>query len=434
MKPLLTSLADPRCLAEITLGQKPELDALYGCFRLNNPKGDAFAPVRDVEIVARSGKQVRVIVPEKLKVDLPADAKLVNTDRFRIARIGKHGGSMFLLTLRAGWNQVERDIARMIALDPKGSFIGELRAKGGAIPLATASVLPLGRNHTWIGMILVHPEARRQGIANALMQACVKYALDSGKIINGLDATPMGNTVYGAVGYVNSYRIWRSIFQPHEFAGRCYDARHVRAMQAGDLAEVIRYDAAAFLERAAILRGLLADGAGGCFVYRDDTGAVRGYGLSRPGRLRPFVGPLIADTEAIARELLVAVARHLHAAHPGGSAFLDTPESKFNDPGVYVERTFEQAKKPSGHRLSATLTPVRDFTRMYQLVGDADVDRLAAQFSQAEGLEQRSPRVREFRETMVKAVANYSITRGFMELERAELQKKFWGITGPEKG
>jgi hypothetical protein len=35
---------------------------------------------------------------------------------------------------------------------------------------------------------------------------------------------------------------------------------------------------------------------------------------------------------------------------------------------------------------------------------------------------------------MVKAVANYSITRGFMELERAELQKKFWGITGPEKG
>jgi hypothetical protein len=130
----------------------------------------------------------------------------------------------------------------------------------------------------------------------------------------------------------------------------------------------------------------------------------------------------------------VAVARHLHAAHPGGSAFLDTPESKFNDPGVYVERTFEQAKKPSGHRLSATLTPVRDFTRMYQLVGDADVDRLAAQFSQAEGLEQRSPRVREFRETMVKAVANYSITRGFMELERAELQKKFWGITGPEKG
>jgi hypothetical protein len=99
-----------------------------------------------------------------------------------------------------------------------------------------------------------------------------------------------------------------------------------------------------------------------------------------------------------------------------------------------VERAFDQAKKPSGHRLSKTLTPVRDFTRMYQLVRDADVEKLVEQFVKAEALDAQSPRVHAFRDTMTKSVNNYTITRGFMELERRELQQKFWGITGPEKG
>lgn len=434
MSSAIKGMADPTGIAEIYLGRDAYLDRLYGCFRLNNPKGDAFAARREVEIVARSGRRVRVLAPATMQIDLPTGSKLVNTDRFRIAPIGADQDTMFLLTLRAGWNQVERDIDRMIDLDPEGSLVGLLRGADGDIPLATASVLPLGRNNTWIGMILVHPEARRQGIANAMMQACVKRAIDSGKIINGLDATPMGNTVYGAVGYVNSYRIWRSVFQLDEFAGRAYDARRVTAMRASDLADVIRYDAAAFLEREAILRGLFADGQGNCFVHRDEGGGVGGYCLARPGRLRPFVGPLIADSEGIARELLIAAARRLQTAAPGGTAFLDTPECKFADPGVYVEGAFEQARKPSGHRLSATLTPARDFTRMYQLVGDTDVDKLVEQFIKAEGLDRQSPRVLEFQATMAKSVANYTITRGFMELERAELRKKFWGITGPEKG
>ncbi|MBU4200646.1 MAG: GNAT family N-acetyltransferase [Verrucomicrobia bacterium] len=434
MKQLLNTQADPNIITDITLGKDAAVDLLYGCFRINNPRGDAFATQRDVEIVARSGNKIRINVPETMKIDLPADTKLANTQMFRLENIGKYRDTMYLLTLRAGWNQVERDINRMIDLDPEGTFVGKLYGKEFDILLATASVLPLGRNNSWIGMILVHPEVRRQGIANAMMQACVKYAIDSGKIINGLDATPMGNTVYGAVGYVNSYRIWRSVFQPGEFAEQTYDTHHVTAIKDNDLSDVIRYDADAFLERNAILRGLFTDSQDGCFVYRNDHGAVQGYCFTRPGRLRPFVGPFVADTEAIARALLIAASRHLHAGNPGGTALIDTPESKFSDPGIYVERVFEQKKKPSGHRLSTTLTPVRDFTRMYQLVRDTDVDKLVEQLVTAEGLDKQSPRVHEFRETMAKSVNNYTITRGFMELERQELQKKFWGITGPEKG
>ncbi len=434
MKHPLNPMVGLNGTSDIVLGKNKTIDALYGCFRLNNPQGTAFATERDVEIIANSGPKIRVLVPKSYKVDLPAGSKLVNTQHFRIEKIGKDQHSMALLTLRAGWNQVERDIKRMIDLDPNGTFIGKLRCRGGDIPLATASVLPLGRNNTWIGMILVHPEARRQGIANAMMQACVRHAIASGKIINGLDATPMGNTVYGAVGYVNSYRIWRSIFRLDEFANCVYDTRRIAVIHKKDLGAVARYDAAAFLERESILRRLFVDAQGSCFVYRNESDVICGYCLARPGRLRPFVGPFIADTEDIARNLMRAIARHLWSATPNGSAFIDTPECKFNNPGVYIERAFDQVKKPSDHRLSKTLQAVRDFTRMYQLVRDTDVARLVEQFRDSEGLSRHSPRVREFQATMAKSVENYTITRGFMELERSQLQHKYWGITGPEKG
>lgn len=434
MKTLIRK-ALPAKTAEIVLGKDSYIDTLYGCFRLHNPKGDPFAPEREVEIVARSGKKIRVRVPDKMRLDLPADVKACNSSSFRLEKIGKYQDAMHLLTMRAGWNQTDRDISRMIALDPCGSFVAMFKN----IPLGTCSTLPLGKNNTWIGMILVHPEARRQGIANAMMQHCVKYAIDSGKIINGLDATPMGNTVYGAVGYVNSYRIWRSVYELAEFAGRDFDRSHVSAMTKKDLEAVIRYDASAFVERAAIIRGLFADssssgGEKGCFIFRDDNGIIKGYCFTRPGRIRPFVGPFIADDDNTARELLTAASLFLARDPASKDAFIDTPESKFADKGLYVERVFDQEKKPSGHRLIKSIKPVRDFTRMYQLVNYTGVDALVDQFMRAEKLDKKSPRVKIFRETIEKSVMNYTETAAYMEYEREHLQHKFWGITGPEKG
>jgi len=434
MKSLNKKNAAPGQISEIILGKDRYIDMLYGCFRLNNPRGDAFMPKREVEIIARSGKMVKVKVPENMRVDLPANSKVINSKLFHLEKIGKYRAVMYLLTMRAGWNQTERDIDRMVELDPNGTFVARLKGKNFDIPVGTCSTLPLGENKTWIGMILVHPEVRRQGIANAMMQHCVKYALSRGKVINGLDATPMGNTVYGAVGYVNSYRIWRSVFELAEFAGQKYDEHHVATVTKKDLDEVIRYDASAFVERAAIMRGLFKDSNGGCFLYRDDNGVIKGYCYTRPGRIRPFVGPFIADDDSVARELLVAASRFMARDPASKTAFIDTPESKFADKGTYVEHVFDQEKKPSGHRLIKTIKPVRDFTRMYQLVHYTEVDKLVENFRKTEGLIKPSARAKSFRETINKSVMNYTETAAFMEYERESLQNKFWGITGPEKG
>jgi len=429
----LIQKCDPREADVIELGKDKYVDTLYGCFRVNNPKGDGFQAERDVEIVFKSGKKIKIKVPEKMKVDIPDNAKVVNTSLFRLEPIGKNRDSMHLLTMRAGWNQTEKDINRIIDFDEKGNFVASLKGKGFDIPIGTATVAPLGKNNTWIGMILVHPELRRQGVANYMMQAGVKYAIESGKVINGLDATPMGNTVYGAVGYVDSYRIWRSAYPLSQFQKDNYDQNHVKVMEKLDLPEVIRYDASNFIERAEILRNLYRDGQGRCFLYRSDNGEVSGYCLTRPGRIRAFTGPCVADSEEVARHLIVAASRALLES---GSveAFIDTPESRFVDPGLYDKSVFDQMKKPSGHRIIRLITPVRDFTRMYQCADDRKAEALIKDFAEKEKLDRSSKRVREFADTMHKSVMNYTETAAFMEYEKNVLQNKFWGITGPEKG
>ncbi len=428
----LIQQADPRESELIELGQDPYVDRLYGAFRFDNPRADGFSSHREVEIVFRSGRKNTITVPERMRVALP-ERKAVNLDSFVMEPIGDNLDSMMLLTMRAGWNQVEQDLRRIVELDPQGNFVARFGAADYDIPVGTASVAPLGSRHTWIGMILVHPELRRQGIANAMMQFCVRYAIESGKIINGLDATPMGNTVYGAVGYVDSYRIWRCWFPLAQFQGTRWDRNRISRIGEGELDALVRYDAARFVERGNVLRGLYPDSREEAYLYRDDAGDIRGYVLARPGRIRYFVGPFVADSEEVARELMNCVCASL-AARGVKEAFIDTPEFRFAQAPPYDKTKFDQPVKPSGHRLIGEINPVREFTRMYQAADERKAAQLSEEFIQAEKLDRASHRVRDFERTMFGSVANYTETVSFMEYEQRVLKDYYWGITGPEKG
>ena len=423
---------DPRESSLIELGRDSYTDRLYGCFRFDNPKADGFVPERKLELVVRSGRENTLRVPENMKITIPA-GKAVNQDFFRLEEIGDNLDSMMLLTMRAGWNQVERDLERIVEFDPRGNFVAKFTTAGYDIPVGTASVAPLGRRNTWIGMILVHPEVRRQGIANAMMQHCVRYAIKEGKILNGLDATPMGNTVYGAVGYVDSYRIWRSWFKPGQFRDAEYDRNRISRVQEKDLPALIKYDTARFMERENLIRGLFQDSMPEVWSYRNDNGEIEGYVFARPGRIRHFVGPFTADSEDIARDLLTCVCKSLDSQGVT-ECFIDTPENRFADPGVYDKSVFDQVKKPFDHVLIKDLTPVRDFTRMYQAVDERKAEELIRQFIQVEKLSPGSRRVDEFAETMHDSIANCTESLAFLEYEQQVLQKYYWGITGPEKG
>ena len=428
----LIKKCDPREVDSIRLGEDSYVDRLYGCFRFDNPRAEGFATKRELEIIFRSGEKIKVTVPESMKIPLP-EKKVVNLDSFVIKPIGGNLDTMMLLTMRAGWNQVETDLKRIAGFDLQGNFVAKFVTEHCDIPISTASVAPLGERHTWIGMILVHPELRRQGVANAMMQHCVRYASRQGKIINGLDATPMGNTVYGAVGYVDSYRIWRCHFSPAEFREAIYDTNRISRIEQSELEELIRYDTARYLERSNVIRGLYEDSKEESYIYRDDNGDICGYVFARPGRIRYFVGPFLADDEKAAAGLLACVCKSLDSRGIT-EAFIDTPEIRFSNVPEYDKTLFDQKEKPSGHTLIREITPVREFTRMYQVVDERRAGELVKNFMKVEKLGPSSKRVIQFAETMNSCVANCTETRAFLEYEDRVLQKYYWGITGPEKG
>ena len=428
----LIQKCDPREVDSIRLGEDSYVDRLYGCFRFDNPRAEGFSGEREVEIVFRSGKKIKITVPGSMKAPLP-DKKAVNQDSFVMEPIGENLDTMMLLTMRAGWNQVESDLQRIVDLDPQGNFAARFVTEHYDIPVSTASVAPLGERHTWIGMILVHPELRRQGIANSMMQHCVNYAIRQGRVINGLDATPMGNKVYGAVGYVDSYRIWRCWFSPGEFRNSTFDTSRISRVRESELDELIRYDAARYLGRGNVIRALYRDSKEEAYIYRGDNGDIRGYVFARPGRIRYFVGPFLADDGKTAAGLLACVCKSLDSRGVT-EAFIDTPEIRFSEVPEYDSTLFDQKVKPSGHALIREITPVREFTRMYQVVDERKAVELVEGFVKAEKLDRSHKRVISFAETMNAAVANCTETAAFLEYERNVLQKYYWGITGPEKG
>src|ERR1043165_3525488 len=96
----------------------------------------------------------------------------------------------------AGWNQTEKDWRRLLALEPNGCFGA---VKDGVL-VGTTTTTTYGNDLAWIGMVLVDPEHRRQGIAARLMSVALDYLDDKVETIK-LHATAAGKPVYERFGF-----------------------------------------------------------------------------------------------------------------------------------------------------------------------------------------------------------------------------------------
>src|SRR6185436_18090616 len=96
----------------------------------------------------------------------------------------------------AGWNQTEDDWRRLLRLESNGCFCA---IKDGRF-VGTTTTTTYGDELAWIGMVLVDPQHRRQGIAAKLMSVALEYL--NGKVGTvKLDATALGQPVYERFGF-----------------------------------------------------------------------------------------------------------------------------------------------------------------------------------------------------------------------------------------
>lgn len=238
------------------------------------------------------------------------------------------------LSRLAGWNQTRRDWERFLSLAPDGCFLAE---KDGAAA-GTATTTAYGTALAWIGMVLVHPDFRRQGIGTTLLEGAIRHLRENtGVACIGLDATPEGRPLYEGLGFRAAWGLRRWVREatdrvpetPAENDGSFSD-RH------------FELDRAVFgADRCELLQSLAA----GSFLtrFREDGS----FGFCREGERANYLGPVTAATP----EAGAALARDLIQAAPNDRLlFWDLPD------GNHVA---EDLAEQCGFR------PARVLTRMY---------------------------------------------------------------------
>lgn len=232
------------------------------------------------------------------------------------------------LVQQAGWNQLRCDWLRVLRYEPNGCFT----ALSGERLIGTATTTTYGKDLGWIGMMLVHPDFRRRGIATALMRRSLSYLRDKDVHCIKLDASPEGQFVYEQLGFLAEWKFhrWeRSADQPSQ------TVRPNQAVRRVD--QLVELDRIAFgADRSAFLH--LLDEVSFTISTED------GFGMIRFGRRASYLGPVTAATAESAEHIIRSLVGPIT-----GRVFWDIP-------GLNTEA--EALAELLGFH------PVRDLTRM----------------------------------------------------------------------
>jgi hypothetical protein len=212
-----------------------------------------------------------------------------------------------------GWNPGRHDAASFRVADPEGFLVGVLDGE----PIASISVVRYGATFGFLGLYIVRREHRGNGHGWRLWQAGMAFL--AGRSV-GLDGVVAQQDNYRKSGFVPA---WRNV----RYAGlaRAADAPDAHVVDATTLpfAALAAYDAPFFPDdRTAFLRQWLAQPEAFPLAYVSE-GRIEGYGVVRPCRSGWKIGPLFADSAAIAEALIASLSARLPAGTP---LFLDVPE------------------------------------------------------------------------------------------------------------
>ncbi len=212
---------------------------------------------------------------------------------------------------REGWNPGGQDAELFYAADPQGFFVGLEQGE----PVATISAVTYGDRYAFIGLFIVRPDRRGDGIGPLLAEAALAHC---GERTIGIDGVLAKVRNYRTYGFVLAHRNAR-----YAGDGTAAPASVCEPLAAFDEEEVMAYDRRHFLfPRDTFLRGWLQQPQALALGVRHD-GHLAGYGVVRKCRVGYKLGPLFADTPDIAATLCMALA----APAAGSVYFLDIPEA-----------------------------------------------------------------------------------------------------------
>ncbi|WP_274425287.1 GNAT family N-acetyltransferase [Chelativorans sp. YIM 93263] len=264
-----------------------------------------------------------------------------------------HLPDLMALSREAGWNQCEEDWRLFLS---EGAVFGIVDA--GRV-VGSAAIMPYGKDLAWIGMVLVLKSHRRRGIATRLLKACLDE-IDRQNRTAFLDATPEGEPVYRALGFEGDLRITRWQGQASKGGSSPASRHNSEAMNTDHLEEALALDLATLgVRRNALLSSFARRLPEAARVPAKGRGAIFG----RDGDLACQIGPLFAEDEDVASELLSDVLAALK-----GRVFIDVIDGRtkvvkaLEDQGFVPQRPFLRMSR-GVHK------PSNDISRLFAIAG-----------------------------------------------------------------
>ncbi|MFN0110609.1 MAG: GNAT family N-acetyltransferase [Blastocatellia bacterium] len=209
----------------------------------------------------------------------------------------------------ARWNQLQRDWELFLQLSPAGCRVA---VKDGQV-IGTVTTVNYENIFSWIGMVLVDPAERRQGIGARLMREALDVLKDEPLV--GLDATPAGHEVYLKLGFTDecSFSRMETVVE-----GIATDENNpARQMTAADLLQVFELDRKVFgADRRLMLEWMFAGAPELAWVLPRE-GNIVGYALGRHGFNFEHLGPVVAEDVQSAKQLVSA-----YLAEQAGKPFI----------------------------------------------------------------------------------------------------------------
>jgi GNAT superfamily N-acetyltransferase len=214
-----------------------------------------------------------------------------------------------------GWNPGFHDADAFYAADSGGFLVGLL----GDVPVATISAMKYGDTFGFIGFYIVRPDWRGKGFGLQIWKAAL--ARLAGRTV-GLDGVLAQQANYRKSGFELAYRNIR--YQSFQGVGGAPASADepVVALCTIPFEVVAVYDQSFFPDdRRAFLRYWICQpDAVALGLLQGDK--LVGYGVMRPCRSGFKIGPLLADSPAVAKSLFLALKAR---AQTGAPVFLDTP-------------------------------------------------------------------------------------------------------------
>ncbi len=235
-----------------------------------------------------------------------------------------------------GWNPGICDAECFHTADPSGFLLGEIDGD----PIGSVSVVKYGDDFGFLGLYIVRPEFRGKGYGIRIWNAGIEYL--SGRNI-GLD---------GVVAQQNNYRKsgFRLAYRNVRYEGKDIGKEHARGSDVVELSSV-PFNALAEYDRRFFPapRGKFLE----CWTSRpgtislgilNDNKKLAGYSVMRQCCMGFKIGPLFADSAALAEKLFLALCRMV----PGEPVFLDVPEPNAGAVALAerygMKRVFETAR------------------------------------------------------------------------------------------